>query len=111
MRYGVPGGVWSAVAPGTCLRMDAEQKREQAAVALLTAWLEDEDGTSEYPATLVSQLAVELGTGEDLSGALEGVLSLVAGLTSVAGHLLIRSAHGHSTTEEHELQSVSLLFA
>ena len=91
--------------------MDAEQKREQAAVALLTAWLADEDGTSEYPATLVSEIAVELGSGDDLTGALEGVLSLVAGLTSVAGHLLIRSAHGHGTTEEQELQSLSLLFA
>ncbi len=50
-------------------------------------------------------------SGDDLSGALEGVLSLVAGLTSVAGHLLIRSAHGHGTTEEQELQSLSLLFA
>ncbi len=91
--------------------MDAQQKRDQAAVALLTAWLEDEDGTSEFPANLVSELAVELGSGDDLSGALEGVLSLVAGLTSVAGHLLIRSPHCHGTTEEHELQSLSLLFA
>jgi hypothetical protein len=91
--------------------MEPEQKREQAAVALLTAWLDDEDGTSEFPATLVSELAVELGNGNDLPGALEGVLSLVAGLTSVAGHLLIRSSHGHGTTEEQELQSLSLLFA
>ena len=91
--------------------MDDQQKRDQAAVALLTAWLEDEDGTSEFPATLVSELAAELGRGDDLSGALEGVLSLVAGLTSVAGHLLIRSAHGHGTSEEQELQSLSLLFA
>jgi hypothetical protein len=91
--------------------MDAQQKRDQAAVALLTAWLEDEDGTSEFPASLVSELAVELGSGDDLSGALEGVLSLVAGLTSVAGHLLIRSAHGHATSEEDELRSLSLLFA
>jgi hypothetical protein len=90
--------------------MDDQQKRDQAAVALLTAWLGDEDGTSEHPATLVSQLAVELGSGDDLSGALEGALSLVAGLTSVADHLLIRSAYGHGTTEERELQSSSLLF-
>ena len=91
--------------------MDAEQKREQAAVALLTAWLDDDDGTSEFPATLVSDLAVELGSGDDLSGALEGVLALVAGLTSVAGQLLVRSAQGHGTSEEQELQAVSLLFA
>ena len=91
--------------------MDSQQKRDQAAVALLTAWLGDEDGTSDYPANLVSELAVELGSGEDLTGALEGALALVAGLTSVAGHLLIRSAQGHGTTEEQELQSLSLLFA
>ena len=91
--------------------MDGEQNRQQAAVALLTAWLEDEDGTSDYPATLLSDLAVELGSGDDLTGGLEGALALVAGLTSVAGHLLIRSAQGHGTTEEQELQSLSLLFA
>ncbi len=51
--------------------MDAEQRRKQAAVALLTAWLEDEDGTSQYPDTLASELAVELGSGDDLTGALE----------------------------------------
>ena len=87
--------------------MNAEQKRDQAAVALLTAWLEDQDGPSEFPATVVSELAAELGAGDDLSGALEGVLALVAGLTSVAGHLLIRSAHGHGTTEEHGANSLA----
>ena len=91
--------------------MDAQQKRELAAVALLTAWLEDEDGTCELPATLVSDIIVELGGGDDLSGVLEGALSLVAGLTSVGGHLLVRSARGRGTSEEHELQTVSLLFA
>jgi hypothetical protein len=59
----------------------------------------------------VSELAVELGGGDDLAGALEGVLSRVAGLTSVAGHLLIRAARGSGTTEEQELQSLSLLVA
>ena len=91
--------------------MDPLQKREQAAVALITAWLEDEDGTSDFPATLVADSIVALAEGDDISGALEGALALVAGLTSVAGHLLIRSAQGHSTTEEQELQSLSLLFA
>ena len=91
--------------------MDAVQKRELAAVALLTAWLEDEDGTSGFPASLVSDFAVELGGGDDLSGVLEGVLALVAGLTSVAGHLLVRSADVHGSSEEQELQTLSLLFA
>jgi hypothetical protein len=91
--------------------MDAQQKRELAAVALLTAWLEDEDGTCELPATLVSDMVVELGGGDDLSGLLEGALSLVAGLTSVAGQLLVRSADVHGTSEEQELQTLSLLFA
>ena len=91
--------------------MDAEQKREQAAVALLTAWLEDEDGTSEVPASLVADFAAEFGGDQDLASVLEGVLALVAGLTSVAGHLLVRSAHAHGRSEEDELQSLSLLFA
>ena len=91
--------------------MNAEQKREQAAVALLTAWLEDEVGTFAYPATLMWDFVVELGDREDLPGVLEGVLSLVAGLTSVAGELLVRSAQGHGTSEEDELRSLSLLFA
>jgi hypothetical protein len=91
--------------------MNAEQRREQAAVALLTAWLEDQDGTSDYPATLMWDFVVELGDGEDTSGVLDGVLSLVAGLTSVAGELLVRSAQGHGRSAEDELQSLSLLFA
>ena len=91
--------------------MNAEQRREQAAVALLTAWLDDDDGTAEYPATLMWDFVVELGDGKDTSGVLEGVLSLVAGLTSVAGELLVRSAQGHGTSAEDELQSLSLLFA
>ena len=80
-------------------------------MALITAWREDEDGASEYPADLVSDLVVGLGGGHDTPAVLEGVLALVAGLTSVAGHLLIRSAHSSGTTEEQELQSLSLLFA
>jgi hypothetical protein len=91
--------------------MDAQQKRELAAVALLTAWLEDEDGTSGFPASLVSDYAIELGSGDDLSGVLDGVLALVAGLTSVAGQLLVRSADVHGTSEEQELQTLSLLLA
>ena len=59
----------------------------------------------------MSELAVGLGSGDDLTVALEGVLSLVAGLTSVAGHLLIRAAQGSGTTEEQELQSLRLLYA
>ena len=98
-------------ARGTSWGMDARQKQEQAAVALLTAWLEDEDGTSESPATLVSDFVVELGGGHDMSRVLEGLLSLVAGLTSVGGHLLVRSARAHGRSAEHELQRVSLLFA
>ncbi|MDF3045178.1 MAG: hypothetical protein K0R30_1406 [Ornithinibacter sp.] len=91
--------------------MDAELRREQAAVALLTAWLEDQDGSSGYPATLMWDFVVELGDGEDTSGVLEGVLSLVAGLTSVAGELLVRSAQGHGRSAEDELRSLSLLYA
>lgn len=82
-----------------------------AALALLTAWLEDEDGTSEFPATLTSDLVLELGHGDDLSSALEGALSLVAGLVSVGGHLLIRASRANGTSEEEELQSVGLLYA
>ena len=91
--------------------MNAEQRREQAAVALLTAWLEDKNGALEYPATLMWDFVVELGEGNNMSGVLEGVLSLVAGLTSVAGELLVRSAQGRGTSAENELQSLSLLFA
>ena len=91
--------------------MDGEQERAQAAVALLTAWLEDADGTSEFPATLVADLAVALGEGDDLHGALVGALSLVAGLTSVAGQLLVLAARANGTSEEEQLQSLSLLYA
>ena len=77
--------------------MDSLQERELAAVAMLTAWLAEDDGASEFPASLVSDLVVELGSGDDLTGALEGALSLVAGLTSVAGQLLVRSAETHGT--------------
>ena len=104
------GGV-AHLSEGESRVMSAEQRREQAAVALLTAWLEDRGGASEYPATLMWDLVVELGDGEDTSGVLEGVLSLVAGLTSVAGELLVRSAQGHGRSAEDELQSLSLLFA
>ena len=104
------GGV-GRLSEGTRRAMNAEQRRERAAMALLTAWLEDEDGASEYPATLMWDFVVELGDGEDTSGVLEGVLSLVAGLTSVAGELLVRSAQGRGTSAEKELQSLSLLFA
>jgi hypothetical protein len=92
--------------------MDDElrQAHGQAALALLTAWLDDEDGTSEFPAALTSDLVVELGQGNDLQSALRGALSLVAGLTSVGGHLLIRASRANGTSEEEELQSVSLLY-
>ena len=91
--------------------MDPEQRRAQAAVALLTAWLEDEGWHVGIPATLVADSIAALAEADDISGALEGALALVAGLTYVAGQLLIRSAHGHGTTEEQGLQSLSLLFA
>ena len=91
--------------------MDSQQRRAQAALALLTAWLEDEDGTSELPATLVADSVIALGNGEDLSGALAGAISLVAGLTSVAGQLLVIAAQANGRSEEEELQSLSLLYA
>ena len=91
--------------------MDAQQKRELAALALLTAWLEDEDGTCELPATLVSDIVVELGGGDDLPGVLEGALSLVAGLRPWGVICWCVPLEATARPRSGRCETVSLLFA
>ncbi len=70
---------------------ELRQAQAHAAVALLTASMENKDGICDFPALLAMDLIDELGGGDQEAGA----LALVMAMTSLAEHLLLRSSQDH----------------
>ena len=86
---------------------ERRQAHDLAAVALLTASMENKDGICDFPVLLAKDLMDELGGGDEEAGA----LSLVMAMTSLAEHLLLRSSADHGVSPRFELRSLRLSYA
>lgn len=80
------------------------QKLESArtAIGIITAWLSEPDGGS----FTASQLEALVNEGGE-----EAIVSIVSGLITVAGHLLIKTAAATGKTEQEVLQEMAAKYA
>ncbi|WP_270886548.1 hypothetical protein [Pedococcus sp. 5OH_020] len=78
----------------------------RAALALVTAWLEDPMGEAEFPTGTMIELIGEIGRGDDI----EGLVSLVIGAVTLSGHLLERLREATGVPVQQTLRDVALAY-